>query len=325
MRTLSSSLQTVLANGGPFVIADLYTITLADGTVLRWTSAQQPLTVGGYTYSVGPPIQRDKVAWKTGLNVDQIHVSIDDDGSATIGGQALVAAAWKNLLDLAQVEIDMFISDSWSNTGVGSVNLFVGEVGEVSVAGKKIDLTIESPLAQLNATFPRSYILPTCANTLYDSICALAAASFTFAGTVGANPSASSFPISGISQANGYFELGKIRFTSGENAGQVRAIKTYINGVVTLAYPLYTVPAQGDAVSLTAGCDKTRNTCSGRFNNLIHFRGFPYVPDPSLQYQGANNGNTTGPGVSGGANRDRIPGGGGGPHSKGGGGHVVYR
>ncbi|MDI3260371.1 MAG: DUF2163 domain-containing protein [Sinobacteraceae bacterium] len=319
MRALSSALQTVLAKGGPFVIADLYTITLADGTVLRWTSAQQPLTVGASTYSVGPPIQRDKVSWKTGLNVDQIHVTIEDDGSATIGGQPLVAAAWKNLLDLAQVEIDLFISDSWSNTSVGSVNLFIGTVGEVSVSGKSIDLTVESPLAQLNATFPRSYILPTCANTLYDSICGLAAANFTFGGTVGANPSATSFPISGISKPDGYFALGKIRFTSGPNAGQARSIKSYVGGVVTLAYPLYTLPAQGDAVSLTAGCDKTRATCSGRFNNLAHFRGFPCVPDPSLQYQGTNNGNTTGPGVSGEVNRDRIPGGGRGPGGRGGG------
>lgn len=301
MRTLSAALKTVLATGGPFVKADLWTITLTNGTVLRWTSADEPLTVGGSTFAVGPPLERGNVSWKLGLQVDQLKLTIHDDESTTINGAHLVVAAWQNLLDFAQVRLDRFVSDTWTNTAVGSVEYFTGIVGDVSVHGKTIEVTVESELAQLKATFPRTYVLPSCANTLYDGVCGLVEANFTQAGTVGASPTATSFTLSGITEADGYYALGKIKFTSGANAGQVRAVKSYVGGVVTLMYPLYAIPTAGDTVDAIAGCDKLRATCSGRFSNLAHFRGFPYVPDPATQYTGGQGSASTGGGSGAGS------------------------
>ena len=286
MRTVSAAMQTVLASGSALVVADLYTFTLTNGTVLRWTSSQQPLTIGANTFVLGAPIDRDKASWRLGLNVDSLGLTIYDDGNTLIDGQPLVVAAWKNLLDLAAVQIDRFISDSWTNLAPGAVNIFTGVVGDVQIKGKQIKITVESSLAVLKATFPRTYILPACTNTLYDSICGMLAANFTFNGTVGANPTATSFPL-GVTQPDGYFQQGKVTFTNGANAGQTRTVKSYVGGVITLLYPLYTAPAVGDGVTAVAGCDKTRATCTARFNNIIHFRGFPYVPDPSTQYTGA--------------------------------------
>lgn len=296
MRTISSALQTVLNTGGPFVVADLFTITLMNGTVLRWTTSNAPLTVSGNTFAVGPPIERDKAKWSMGLNVDQMGITILDDGSATINGQALVKAAWQNLFDFAKVEIDRFISDSWTDTAVGSVSWFVGYVGEISLTGKQIKLTVESPLAQLKAAFPRTYVLPSCANTFCDAVCTLSAASFTSAGTVGSGATASSFPLtlSGGNLADGSFQQGSVTFTSGVNNGQVRSVKSYVGGVITLVYPLYQIPASGDGVSALQGCLKTRAACTGH-SNIAHYRGFPYVPDPETQYAGAS-ANSTGNG-----------------------------
>ncbi len=287
MRTISSALQTVLNTGGPFVVADLFTITLLNGTVLRWTTSNAPLTVSGNTFAVGPPIQRDKAKWSMGLNVDQIGVTILDDGSATINGQSLVKSAWQNLFDFAKVEIDRFISDSWTDTSVGSVSWFIGYVGQIQLQGKQIKLTVESPLAQLKATFPRTYVLPSCANTFCDAVCGLSESSFTHTGTVGSGATATSFPLTltGGNLADGTFQQGKVTFTSGANNGQVRTVKSYVGGVITLVYPLYSVPASGDGVSALEGCLKTRAACTAH-GNLPHYRGFPYVPDPSTQYGG---------------------------------------
>jgi len=318
VRTLSAALKTVLANGPPYVLADLWTITLSNGTVLHWTSSQQALTVGGTAFNVGPPIQRDTVTFKLGLGIDELKLTVTDDGGTLINGTPIVTAAWQNMFDLAEVRLDRFVSDSWSNTAVGSTEYFTGLVGDVSVHGKTVELTVESALAQLKATFPRTYQLPQCSNTLYDGVCGLLAANFTSSGTVGAGASARSFTLSGVSKPDGYFTLGKIKFTSGANAGQVRQVKDYTGGVVTLAYPLYQVPAQGDALDAIAGCDKTRPTCNGTFNNITHFRGFPYIPDPNDLYTGqggggssGGNGGGGGGGGSGGGMRKR-PGAGGG-------------
>ena len=300
MRAISAALSTVLTAGGPFVLADLYTITLSNGTVFHWTNIQNDITVGGITYVLGPPIEREKVSWKLGLSVDSLPVNIEDDGTATVNGRALVVAAWQGMFDLAQVTVDRFISDSWSNTAVGSVNVFTGEIGDIKIESKKITLTVESATATLKSTMPRTYILPSCVNTLYDGICGLLEANFTSAGTVGGTPTATSFTLAGITQADDYYQLGTIKFTSGMNNGQVRGVKSYLSGVITLIYPLYSIPAVGDTVNAIAGCDKTRTVCLNRFNNMPHFRGFPYVPDPSTQYTGAGGGTGDGGGTGGG-------------------------
>jgi hypothetical protein len=38
----------------------------------------------------------------------------------------------------------------------------------------------------------------------------------------------------------------------------------------------------GDQIKLIPGCDKTTGTCTGVYNNLIHFGGMPLVPNPEV-------------------------------------------
>ncbi|MGH9609440.1 MAG: DUF2163 domain-containing protein [Bryobacteraceae bacterium] len=290
MRQLSSALSAILrSKPNSLVVADLFTITLSNGVVLRWTTGLTGLVVNGNSWVVGPPITRGKVKWSMGLNVDQLQLTILDDGSTTINGTPLVKAAWQNMFDLATIQVDRFISNSWQNLSVGTVFYFLGTAGEIAIEGKKIDLTIDSALAVLKTTFPKTYVLPSCANTLFDAVCQAPIANFTYPGAIYGNITPSSFSF-GAGMPDGLFFNGKVQFTSGPNNGQIRQIKSYINEVVTLVYPLYTLPSAGDSVILYAGCDKTRGTCNGRFNNLIHYRGFPYVPNPAVQYSGVGTG-----------------------------------
>jgi uncharacterized phage protein (TIGR02218 family) len=34
----------------------------------------------------------------------------------------------------------------------------------------------------------------------------------------------------------------------------------------------------GNSFQIVAGCDKTHQTCISKFNNIINFRGEPFVP-----------------------------------------------
>jgi uncharacterized phage protein (TIGR02218 family) len=34
----------------------------------------------------------------------------------------------------------------------------------------------------------------------------------------------------------------------------------------------------GDIFTIVAGCDKLKETCIAKFNNILNFRGFPDVP-----------------------------------------------
>jgi uncharacterized phage protein (TIGR02218 family) len=77
---------------------------------------------------------------------------------------------------------------------------------------------------------------------------------------------------------SGYFDFGLLTMNSGLNAGFSREIKSYVPGqfVLQIAFPYLTVP--GDLYTAVAGCDKSLETCKTKFNNVVNFRGFPYIP-----------------------------------------------
>jgi uncharacterized phage protein (TIGR02218 family) len=81
-----------------------------------------------------------------------------------------------------------------------------------------------------------------------------------------------------LGSATGYFDFGKIAFTGGLNNGLSREIKAYVPGQITLYLPLPYLAAIGDTYSIVAGCDKSFATCRDRFDNVVNFRGEPYVP-----------------------------------------------
>lgn len=77
---------------------------------------------------------------------------------------------------------------------------------------------------------------------------------------------------------SGYFDGGILTFTSGLNAGLSMEIKNYAPGVFVLQLPFPYAVAPGDAYTAIAGCDRTVPTCRDRFNNIVNFRGEPYLP-----------------------------------------------
>ncbi|MBE7190375.1 phage BR0599 family protein, partial [Jatrophihabitans endophyticus] len=54
---------------------------------------------------------------------------------------------------------------------------------------------------------------------------------------------------------------------------------------LALAYPLTAAPAAGDAFTVYQGCDHRLATCQTQFANQANFRGFPFIPPPTLAIQ----------------------------------------
>lgn len=79
-----------------------------------------------------------------------------------------------------------------------------------------------------------------------------------------------------------WFERGRLDVTSGAGEGLIGAIKSdqLQDGqrVVELWEELRAVISAGDTVLLEVGCDKRRETCHAKFDNLMNFRGFPHIP-----------------------------------------------
>ncbi len=82
-------------------------------------------------------------------------------------------------------------------------------------------------------------------------------------------------------EADGFFDQGKITFTSGLNIGRSMEVKSYLNtgGQIDLVIPMVEAVQVGDAYTLHAGCSKDFQTaCKTKFDNTINFRAFPHVP-----------------------------------------------
>ena len=122
---------------------------------------------------------------------------------------------------------------------------------------------------------------PGCGNTLFDGSCGLLKASYQVANaaTTTTDAARTTFTTT-LAQAADYWALGWAVGTSGANTGVGRTIKAYSGGVVTTIQPWPTAVAVADAFVFYPGCDKRMATCSGKFGNLVRFRGQPFVPAP---------------------------------------------
>lgn len=85
-----------------------------------------------------------------------------------------------------------------------------------------------------------------------------------------------------MAQADDYWNIGKIEFTSGANDGYVRKITDWVQSTksFTLDYPLPNVPAEDDTVKVLRDCNRTLDMCKTRFTevdaslgNSANFRG----------------------------------------------------
>jgi uncharacterized phage protein (TIGR02218 family) len=270
------------------LMADAFLFTLQGGATLAYTNIDVTFTYAGITY-LANSILVDGLKYKAavGLEADQQQITIAARSTDTIsGGAPFLQALRDGSFDGCEiVRYRVFFSDRLGGTAVGAAMLFKGRLGNIDEIGRtSAKLTVNSDLVLLDIDMPRNMYQPTCLHTLYDSGCKLSktstSPSFSNSGTVGAGSTASIIYWSG---ANANFAQGTITFTSGVLSGVTATVGAVVNGSsLNLINPLQSVPAAGDGFTVFFGCDHTLATCQAKFNNLVNFRGFPYVPPPQM-------------------------------------------
>lgn len=287
MKPASTALQNLLASR-QFFAADLYTFTLVGGGVLRYCSGDRDIASGGNLFSAqGPRIDRKdnkaKCHWKIGVEVDTLVFDVMPQAMDLVNGQPFLAACVQGAFDGAELQLERAFMATYGDTSVGTVIMFVGRVAEIDFGRAIATFTINSHLELLNLQLPRNLWQPGCVNSLGDASCGVDLSSFAVSGSAAAGSSPSTIAAS-LGQATGYFDQGKIAFSSGANAGLTRSVKSWVAGSpgsVALLAPFPNAPAAGDAFAIYPGCDKTLGTngCA-KFANTARFKGYPYVPDP---------------------------------------------
>lgn len=260
-------------------VADLYTFKLTNGTVLRYTSADFNVKYNGNTYSCkNACISRSSMKWQTGLSVDDVTIEFNPGEDDLLGDITLVQAFRNGSFDGAKIQIDLaFYTDGWENEPQVLEKLFAGTLDVEEIGGSYVKCSAKSYTELLNSEFPTHVYQAGCCYALYGAGCGVDRAKFTQAGYVLQNSTKKVINCN-FSKVAGYYQNGVVTFLTGKNANVKRSVKIHEKTYLQLSTPLQYMPMVGDKFEVTAGCNKTIETCQNKFNNKANFSGTPYVP-----------------------------------------------
>lgn len=271
-KTVPTALQAHL-NSGATTMALCWKVTRQDGVVQGFTEHDRDLTFNGVTYLARSGFTATAVTQSLGLAVDNLNV----DGaisSDTINEDDLASGRY----DDAEVELIWVNWADPTNPGM-SITTARGNIGEIKRQETAFSAEFRSLAHKLGQNTGRSY-QRTCDAKLGDGRCKvnLESATYKATGTV-TSAAGRNLVLTGLgTYDDGWFTHGRIKFTSGLNAGLEFEVKSHSGGTVTLwdAPPSAVVSAV--TFEIRAGCKQDMWTCRDKFNNIKNFQGFFDIP-----------------------------------------------
>ena len=288
MKDISPELLNHLMTSDKFLTADLYIMTLKDGTKLRYADFDDYIWFNGNKYIHNSIIiSSNGIKTSIGLGSDDLEITIHaNKDDKIIGNLSFMQALRVGYLDDTKVDLYVAYLDSSYNV-IGAINEFTGILEPKQFSRYSAELAGKSFVQKMDVKLPRNFYTASCINTLYDASCKVDKNAFTrnsmdYTGGGVLDGSTKSHIKAGLATifADGYYTRGAIEFISGDNIGIRTTIKEHLNGIFVLSMPLPYPVKTTDAFFIYAGCDKTMATCKNKFNNFSQNRAFPFVPAP---------------------------------------------
>jgi uncharacterized phage protein (TIGR02218 family) len=255
---------------GTTTLAWCWKVTRKDAQVFGFTSVDADLLIDGITYAAATGFTPSAIEGRADLSVANLDVAGLLD-SASLTEADLLAGVW----DGAQVEI---FEVNYSDLTQGGMILRTGTIGNVSAGRTGFSAELRG-LAQALQQGVGEVFTAGCPANLGDARCKVSMGPLTVTGAVTLATSAREFSDSSRAEADDYFGAGVVTWTSGANNGLPMEIRSFSAGVFQLALPMPYAIAVGDTYSLVPGCRKRAiDDCKTKFNNIVNFRGHPYVP-----------------------------------------------
>jgi uncharacterized phage protein (TIGR02218 family) len=284
VKSVSAALAQHLA-GPVTTLATCWRITRRDGRAFFFTDHDREILFEGDLYIASSGYSRTAISNDASLSVDNLDVEGVFD-SAAITEEELRAG----LFDHAEVRIFLV---NWAAPGQGALRMRRGWFGEVLLNEQGTFRTELRGMTQALQQQIGELYSPECRADLGDHRCKVPLADWTRFGLVTSVLDRTAFiaTMEGPESPDGWFAGGVLTFDSGANAGRAIEVKAWtasdarIELYLALGYPI----AVGDAFRIHPGCDKRLATCIDRFDNVLNFRGEPYVPgqDAMMSYPNA--------------------------------------
>lgn len=183
MRTASAGMVSLLATR-QFFIADLYSFTLIDGTVLEYTSFDQD--IGSFSSGLG--WERTKWKLSTGLSVDTMEVTLHARPDQTVAGIPIIEHIAGGFWDGARCTIERAMMATPGDTAAGTITIMSnGWIGDIAEIGRiSCTMQIVSKLALLDVAMPKGLFQPSCRWVFGSPSCGVNRAALVQVGAAGA-------------------------------------------------------------------------------------------------------------------------------------------
>lgn len=151
--------------------------------------------------------------------------------------------------------------------------IFLGQIKSVAFKGIQADVECVGFEHFLKMPIPKERYQITCNWQVFDSKCKVVKANYktTTAVTLDATKTILTATAFGT-KPDGYFIGGTVEF-----GVEKRTIVDHVGNVTTIVYRMTNL-ISGNSVDAYPGCDGRNVTCRDKYNNIVNFLGFPYIP-----------------------------------------------
>lgn len=244
-----------------------------DGKVIALTEHDTDLVIDNITYQSSIGYTPTALSMQANAAVN----TVDIEGILSIAGIARKDIA-QGLFDQAQIFV---FEVNYENISQGFLPLMRGFWGECQLYEHRYVTEFVSLSQVLQQSIGELYST-TCRATLGDQRCGVKLADYVMEGVVTDVDldNCLHFTAAGFDQPHDYFQYGVITWKEGKNKDLSMGIRSFLpeknqfHLVQPMSYPI----AVGDIFEVTPGCDKSLSMCKSRFNNVINFRGEPFIP-----------------------------------------------
>jgi uncharacterized phage protein (TIGR02218 family) len=253
---------------------------LTDGTIVGATNSQTDIVFDGVTYFSTVGFTHTDVESGSQLAADNLEIT-GFLASPAITEEDLHTGKWDN------AKIDIFEVNR-ADLSMGARLLRCGTLGAVVGSRGAFNAEFRGLMQALSTNIVR-VTTQTCTADLGDARCKVDLAPFTVTGTLTEVSSNGVFTDSSRTEESDWFTNGKLTMTSGLNVGKSMEVRSSTSaGLITLYLPFYLPIEVGETYSMYAGCRKRLiDDCQGKFNNVVNFRGFPFVPGHKIYKAGS--------------------------------------
>ena len=253
---------------------ELYTFVIG-AAITRVTSAEDDITESGDIFKA-VPIKRGSV---TGGGPD----ARKDNLILEVDGQNSIVTQYINSIPGVTALVTIERIQRSDGPGYEVVRIFQGKIVSVlfEKSGRAAKMRLEPLVTAQSKAIPTFTYQGLCNNVLYDDLCRVddTDPQFRLSTALVTAVASNTITVTGAdAHGDGHYTGG---WVESSGAAERRLILQQTGEVLTLLLPFGISPL-GTNVTVFAGCDHSIATCKSKFDNIINFGGFAFVPSKNV-------------------------------------------